>query len=261
MASTNQQQLGIEQVMGALQNIRQASQQTAAGTREVEAASANLTELAGALMALAERYRHLIGSPDPVTDIRQLLLAAFEVEHREHIDAIRAALGADGTGAAPDWNDIFRRAHSLKGASRAVDLPPVEAVAHRLESLFEQVSAGAAPDREAINATHLALDRIEAFVAGIKADPDLMMPADAIAALDRMPGRPCPSLGGGRSASAGRIQGRDRRTGARRPVAARRRRRCAPDEPPPREPAVGRDGRAPAAGSGRGGRSPDAGEP
>ncbi|WP_132256965.1 methyl-accepting chemotaxis protein [Methylobacterium segetis] len=58
VASTNQQQLGIEQVMGALQNIRQASQQTAAGTREVEAASANLTELAQALIALAERYRH-----------------------------------------------------------------------------------------------------------------------------------------------------------------------------------------------------------
>src|SRR6185312_10857430 len=50
---TYQQQLGIEQVMGALQNIRQASQQTAAGTREVETASANLTELAQALMALA----------------------------------------------------------------------------------------------------------------------------------------------------------------------------------------------------------------
>ncbi|TXM92657.1 hybrid sensor histidine kinase/response regulator, partial [Methylobacterium sp. WL103] len=118
-------------------------------------------------------------------DIRQLLLAAFEVEHREHIDAIRAALGAEGTGRAPDWNDIFRRAHSLKGASRAVDLPPVEAVAHRLESLFEQVSAGAPLDREARNATHLALDRIEAYVAGMKADPDLAMPDDAIAALDR----------------------------------------------------------------------------
>ncbi|GLS68223.1 methyl-accepting chemotaxis protein [Methylobacterium tardum] len=57
IASTNQQQLGIEQVMGALQNIRQASQQTAAGTRQVETASANLTELAQALMGLAERYR------------------------------------------------------------------------------------------------------------------------------------------------------------------------------------------------------------
>ncbi|MCJ2063220.1 methyl-accepting chemotaxis protein [Methylobacterium sp. J-088] len=58
IASANQQQMGIEQVMGALQNIRQASQQTAAGTRQVESASANLTELAQALMALAERYRH-----------------------------------------------------------------------------------------------------------------------------------------------------------------------------------------------------------
>ncbi|MCJ2124357.1 methyl-accepting chemotaxis protein [Methylobacterium sp. J-077] len=58
IASTSQQQMGIEQVMGALQNIRQASQQTAAGTRQVEAASANLTELSQALMGLAERYRH-----------------------------------------------------------------------------------------------------------------------------------------------------------------------------------------------------------
>ena len=58
IASTNQQQLGIEQVMGALTNIRQASQQTALGTRQVEAASANLTQLATALLGLAERYRH-----------------------------------------------------------------------------------------------------------------------------------------------------------------------------------------------------------
>ena len=74
-------------------------------------------------------------------DIRQLLLAAFEVEHREHIDAIRAALGGEDGEHVPDWNDVFRRAHSLKGASRAVDLPAVEAVAHRLETLFERVVA------------------------------------------------------------------------------------------------------------------------
>ena len=45
IASTNQQQLGIEQVMGALQNIRQASQQTAAGTRQLDTAAANLSSL------------------------------------------------------------------------------------------------------------------------------------------------------------------------------------------------------------------------
>ncbi|WP_142586307.1 hypothetical protein, partial [Methylobacterium symbioticum] len=40
-----------------------------------------------------------------MSDIRQLLLAAFEVEHREHIEAIRAALGAAGEEPLPDWND------------------------------------------------------------------------------------------------------------------------------------------------------------
>ncbi|MBB4038536.1 methyl-accepting chemotaxis protein [Microvirga flocculans] len=57
VASTNQQQLGIEQVMGALQNIRQASQQTAAGTRQLETAAGNLSTLAQQLLGLVERYR------------------------------------------------------------------------------------------------------------------------------------------------------------------------------------------------------------
>lgn len=57
VASTNQQQLGIEQVMGALQNIRQASQQTAVGTRQLEEAAGNLARLSQQLLGLAERYR------------------------------------------------------------------------------------------------------------------------------------------------------------------------------------------------------------
>ncbi|WP_019904464.1 response regulator [Methylobacterium sp. 77] len=118
-------------------------------------------------------------------DIRQQLLAAFEVEHREHIDAIRAALAGAAEDIPPDWHDVFRRAHSLKGASRAVDLPKVEAVAHRLETLFERIVAGStALDRDATGAVHLALDRIEAHVATLKNEADTPMPADALAALD-----------------------------------------------------------------------------
>ncbi|MGU3480202.1 Hpt domain-containing protein, partial [Methylobacterium sp. D48H] len=125
-------------------------------------------------------------------DIRKLLLAAFDVEHREHVAAIRGALGS----ASPDWNDVFRRAHSLKGASRAVDLPAVEAVAHRLETLFEGVRTGAtALDREAANAVHLALDRIESYVASLTDGSGPDMPADALAALGhvlRLPGETPP---------------------------------------------------------------------
>jgi methyl-accepting chemotaxis protein len=57
VASTNQQQLGIEQVMGALTNIRQASQQTAAGTRQLDQAAANMAGLSQGLVRLADRYR------------------------------------------------------------------------------------------------------------------------------------------------------------------------------------------------------------
>jgi len=57
VASTNQQQLGIEQVMGALTNIRQASQQTASGTRQLEQAAGNMAGLSQGLVRLADRYR------------------------------------------------------------------------------------------------------------------------------------------------------------------------------------------------------------
>ncbi|MBB2189883.1 methyl-accepting chemotaxis protein [Gluconacetobacter azotocaptans] len=57
VASTNQQQIGIEQVMTALQSIRQASQQTAAGTRNLEASASNLGSLSHQLLAISARYR------------------------------------------------------------------------------------------------------------------------------------------------------------------------------------------------------------
>lgn len=125
-------------------------------------------------------------------DIRQQLLEAFAIEYREHLDVIRAALSG-GDGRSPDWNDIFRRAHSLKGASRAVDLPAVEAVAHRLETLFERIMAGsAALDRTTGAAVDLALDRIEACVADLQSGLTPSPPEDALAALDNCLGVPAP---------------------------------------------------------------------
>ncbi|GJD52282.1 Sensor histidine kinase RcsC [Methylobacterium crusticola] len=125
--------------------------------------------------------------------IRQLLLAAFEVEHREHLDAIRAALAQAAGGAAPDWNDVFRRAHSLKGAARAVDLPAIEEVAHRLETLFDRIVQGRAVlDRATAGTVQLALDRIEGTVANLAATPDPPAPPDAIAALDACLGGEAP---------------------------------------------------------------------
>lgn len=102
-----------------------------------------------------------------MTDIRKQLLAAFDVEHREHLHAIRAALDHAGQGQN-DLTDIFRRAHSLKGAARAVDLPAVEEVAHQLEALFSQVLDGERSlDDPTIAAVRHDLDTIEDLVAGV----------------------------------------------------------------------------------------------
>lgn len=102
-----------------------------------------------------------------MADIRDQLLAAFELEHREHLEAIRSAL------AHPedlDLREVFRRAHSLKGAARAVDLPQIEETAHQLEDLFASLEEGATSlDRATLEKIHLALDAIEAQAAGAQA--------------------------------------------------------------------------------------------
>lgn len=103
-----------------------------------------------------------------MTDIRQRLLAAFELEHKEHLAAIRDALRlAENQGAERlDLSEIHRRAHSLKGAARAVDLPEVEAVAHRLESLFLMIQKGERRlEPDLFRLIRHALDAIEDSVA------------------------------------------------------------------------------------------------
>lgn len=103
-----------------------------------------------------------------MTDIRQRLLAAFELEHKEHLAAIRDALRlAENQGAERlDLSEIHRRAHSLKGAARAVDLPEVEAVAHRLESLFLMIQRGERRlEPDLFRLIRHALDAIEDSVA------------------------------------------------------------------------------------------------
>jgi methyl-accepting chemotaxis protein len=57
VAGSNQQQIGFTQVMQAVRNIGQASQQTADSTRQLEKAAVNLTALAQQLQKAVERYQ------------------------------------------------------------------------------------------------------------------------------------------------------------------------------------------------------------
>ncbi|MFP5517493.1 MAG: response regulator [Alphaproteobacteria bacterium] len=123
-------------------------------------------------------------------DIRQRLLAAFELEHKDHLSVIRDGLReAEATGEAPDLVDIHRRAHSLKGAARAVDLPEVEAISHRLEAAFIAVQKGEAVlDAGAIAVVRRALDAIEDLVAWSLQGGEEVEIAGVLADLDALAG-------------------------------------------------------------------------
>lgn len=120
-------------------------------------------------------------------DIRQRLLAAFELEHKEHLAEIRAALRAAEDGAALDLDELHRRAHSLKGAARAVDLPEVEAVAHRVESAFQALQKGAlALDGPAVGVLFRALDAIEDLAGAARGGQPADPPVGVLADLDTL---------------------------------------------------------------------------
>lgn len=149
-----------------------------------------------------------------MNDIRARLLAAFDLEHKEHLAAIREALRAvekDPTHH-PDLVEIHRRAHSLKGAARAVDLPEVERLSHWLEAAFIAIQRGTVPfDAAARDVVRRALDAIEDVVAWATRGGGEVDIAEVLAELTRMGGegggpepvqrRPSPAADGARSTS------------------------------------------------------------
>ncbi|MEO5968864.1 MAG: response regulator [Bdellovibrionia bacterium] len=102
-------------------------------------------------------------------DLKQKLLAAFEVEHKEILQRIRANLVLiEGKEGPPDpkWLDeAFRMAHSLKGASRVVDYNEVMTFAHSLETLFAKARKGELLlDKEILSSIHSTLNSIETSI-------------------------------------------------------------------------------------------------
>jgi len=80
-------------------------------------------------------------------DIMRQLRATFKIEAAEHIQAMNRVLLAleenpDGDDRQPLLEEIFREAHSLKGAAGAADFGEVESTAHKLESVFGAAKAG-----------------------------------------------------------------------------------------------------------------------
>lgn len=126
-------------------------------------------------------------------DIQQKLLATFQVEHRDHVEQIRSLLAMiQKTGAqpaSPELEEVFRRAHSLKGAARAVDLHPIEGLAHRLETLFSRVRQGQCNlDDSVTGVVQQVLDASEDCIAALsESRPAETVPA-ALRAIEQVLG-------------------------------------------------------------------------
>jgi two-component system, chemotaxis family, sensor kinase CheA len=79
-------------------------------------------------------------------ELLQKLLAIFKVEAEEHLGLISSGLIELENASSPEKHgaiieSMFREAHSLKGAARAVDLVKVERSCQSLESVFARLKA------------------------------------------------------------------------------------------------------------------------
>lgn len=123
------------------------------------------------------------------------LFAIFQAEHAEHLEQIRSIVALAeklGEGAGPEQlEEAFRRAHSLKGAARAVDLPQVEGLAHHLETLFSRVRDGSLRlDSNAASVIHQVLDSNEDCLTALRENRTPAQPGAALLAIETLLGLP-----------------------------------------------------------------------
>ena len=122
------------------------------------------------------------------------LRATFKVEAAEHLQAITTGLLALEKTSAPEVQrdliaTVFRAAHSLKGAARAVDFIRIESQCQSLEDLFAAWRRQEIiPSPATFDTAHRALDAISATLSAPEAP--VGVPAHAAKALDVQPSRP-----------------------------------------------------------------------
>ena len=99
------------------------------------------------------------------------LLATFRVEAEEHLEVLANGvleLERDPDAvAASAVERLFREAHSLKGAARAVELNDVETVCQAIESVLAGWKDGSLPpDQAQFDALNDAIDYVREAAAG-----------------------------------------------------------------------------------------------
>lgn len=109
-------------------------------------------------------------------EFRKRLLATFKTEAIEHVVTMSACLGELERLPPIEVQmeiveTIFREAHSLKGAARAVNIPEVESVCQSLEGIFAQWKVRRInQSRELFDTLYLAIDTVRAAVSSMEVE-------------------------------------------------------------------------------------------
>ncbi|MGH8502558.1 MAG: response regulator [Gammaproteobacteria bacterium] len=141
----------------------------------------------------------------------QRLRATFKVEADEHLQALSTGLLELEKTPAPDARrkiveTVFRAAHSLKGAARAVGFTEVESLCQSVEDVFAAWKRGeSAPSPDALDTLHRTLDAITSTLAAPAGSPGTGAQLDLSSlrqALRRLGGSAASSQYQGTSAAA-----------------------------------------------------------
>lgn len=124
-------------------------------------------------------------------EFQKKLLATFQQEAADHVQALSAGLielekAADAATQAALVETVFREAHSLKGAARAVGFTDIESVCQAVESVFAALKRGELKSSQALFDTlHHAVDTLGRLtLAGAVSNPDAAMIASLLQRLN-----------------------------------------------------------------------------
>jgi two-component system chemotaxis sensor kinase CheA len=144
-------------------------------------------------------------------EIRQQLINSFKAEQSEHVQKINQGLLAlEKNPPAPEQQailkEIFREAHSLKGAARAVGVTIVESLGHTLEELLLAAKENRLTfSPELFDLLYQALDAVELVMAQLEAGQSAP-PAAVLELLTRLEEM---ARGSGEQGSKGEVSNSD----------------------------------------------------
>lgn len=124
-------------------------------------------------------------------EMQRKLITVFQIELDEHVKTLTRGLLAleespEMEGLQPLLAELFRAAHSLKGAARGVGVGDVEAIAHKLEDILRAIQSQVLlPTPELIDDILPALDAIRQALQAFLRD-ETLPPAQLATLLQRL---------------------------------------------------------------------------